>query len=221
MPGAWELVKPSVLVVTLNAKDIVPIRWAYALRELQLPAGSQAIWLSGTTYDHGRNMGCRHTLEHGFQWCFFVDDDCVVPPDGLMKLLARNLPIVSGLYYRRHNPVVPVMLNKNTQSGQSGGTWITDFTPGSLVEADWVGAGCLLINRFVLEKLADPLQSRWFRWMMDDSIPVEQRMSEDFYFCEQARNILKIRPVVDTSVVCEHIGIGAAKAPGQFAPMNA
>jgi GT2 family glycosyltransferase len=211
MPGAWELGTPSVLVCILT-RGTVPVQWAAGYRRLQIPSGGKEIFLAGMPFDHARNVGCESVIANHYKWLFFLDDD-VIPPDNVIEHLAsKNLDIVSGLYHRRHPGLEPVML-RNVEGGRQ---YITDYQPGQMVEADYVGAGCLLIHRRVLEKIEYP----WFDWRCDrKDLKEPQRISEDYAFCDKARaNGFKI--VVDTSVQCLHAGLGAAEAGGKFSPLS-
>lgn len=212
MPGAWEIPGPDTLVVILT-RELVTTRWAASLRSLSLPPNSDIRLLAGMPYDHARNVGCKEALARGFQWLFFLDDDVVMPPDGIHILKSNNRPIMSGLYYRRHEPVCPVAL-MNTDKGRQ---WITGYTPGTLFPADYVGAGCLLIHRTVLEKMPPP----WFEWWSDrDDLPENERMSEDFSFCHKAKTKHGYELYVDTRVDCLHAGLAAAGAPGKMGPLS-
>lgn len=144
--------------------------------------------------------------------CFFLDDDVIVPPDAILRLMAHKKPIVSGLYYRRNNPICPVML-KNLPTG--GRQWITEFKTPDLMEVDFVGAGCLLIHKSVLTSMAQP----WFEWNVDKDLPQEKRMSEDFSFCEKARQHGH-KILVDTSILCVHCGLSQAVLPGKLEPLE-
>lgn len=206
MAGAWEIAAPQVLVGVLT-REVVSTAWANGYRNLQLPENSVTAMYAGMPFDHARNNACQDMLNGGFQWLFFLDDDVIPPSDAIRRLMNWNFPIISGLYYRRHDGLQPVM-----QRGATG--WITDFQIGTLVEADVVGAGCLLIHRSVLETLKKP----WFDWRCDrEDLPANQRLSEDFSFCANAKAVgLKI--FVDTSVQCRHLGFGQVEVGGRFVP---
>lgn len=214
MPGAWEQPQPNVLVATLT-REMVCSAWAKSYRDLILPNGSAPLWMSGAPFDHGRNICVERCLENGFQWLFFLDDDVILPPDSLIKLVNRNLDIVSGLYYRRKGPIAPVMLKDTPPNPQ----FIVDAQLGQLVEADLVGAGCLLIRRKVLETLKEPLKKRWFDWRCDrEDLEPFGRCSEDFAFCREARKA-GFKIFVDTTVQCIHAGLGASMAGGKYEPL--
>jgi hypothetical protein len=170
------------------------------------------MFFTGMPFDHARNTAVQRAIEGGYTWLLFLDDD-VVPPANVFDLLSRHgLDIVSGLYYRRSKPVMPVMMREVPQ----GTEYITSFTPGTLLEADLVGSGCLLIHRRVLLGMKKP----WFEWLLDhDELPENQRCSEDYDFCRKARKA-GFRIFVDTSVQCKHIGYGQSLIGGAFEPVE-
>jgi len=215
MTGAWEI-EPRVLVVVLT-RETTSTGWAFAFKRLIVPG--EYVPLSGMPFDHARNTGCMRAINEGYDYVFFLDDDVFPPPDAILKLMARNLPIVSGVYYRRHAPVVPVML-KDNPDGQSN-RWITEFRIGELLDVDLVGAGCLLIKCDLLRSLP-PINAahHWFEWRVHRSdLPPFERSSEDFSFCRHAiANGHKV--YVDTTVICEHAGYGVAGLNGEFKPME-
>jgi len=215
--GAWEIGSPQVLVAILT-REQVTTKWAQGLRELQLPPQSAIIFLAGMPFDHARNSACQQVLQSGFTWLFFLDDDVIPPPNVIPTLMSRGKDIISGLYYRRADPIMPVML-ADTKPKPS---FITNFQPGSIVEADMVGAGCLLIHRRVLERVPAPK----FEWLIDydgvhtdRNIPEDTRCSEDFAFCRKAKK-LGFSVSVDTSMQCIHCGLSASAFPGSFSPLH-
>jgi hypothetical protein len=147
----------------------------------------------------------------------FLDDDVIPPGDAFYRLARHGLDIVSGLYYRRHEPVCPVAMTIDSQ-GQP--QWVTSWNPpNSLVEVDLVGAGCLIIHRRVLEAMPKP----WFEWEIgketSTSPKTRNAMSEDFTFCLHAKRAgFKVH--LDTSIRCEHIGLGQATSDGTFRPSS-
>jgi hypothetical protein len=209
MAGAWELPPPGVLVAILT-RGTVSTQWGISFRNLRLPPASDIGFYSGMPYDHARNTACQQALERGFSWLFFADDDVCMPADTIERLISHGLDIVSGLYYRRNEPIMPVMLKE----GNPKPSFIIDFTPGQLVEADLVGAGCLLIHTRVLRAMKKP----WFEWLLDrEDIPEGARCSEDFAFARKAKS-LGFKIFVDTAIQCEHIGYGRSLVGGRFAP---
>jgi hypothetical protein len=129
-----------------------------------------------------RYKDCTHML--------FIDDDIIVPPNGLMRLLGHDVPIVGGLYFARTPPHLPVCYRHVVDNH-----WvpITEFCAG-LQECDALGAGFMLIKREVFEKMERP----WFDF--------SDRMGEDMWFCEQAKR-LGYTILVDADVKCKHLQV--------------
>lgn len=220
--GAWERESPSVLMAILT-REIVTTKWAFGLRNISLPGSSGVCFKSGAPFDVARNAACVDALAGNFQWLLFLDDDVVPPGDVFFRLAAHNHDIVSGLYYRRQEPICPVAMAFNTEGKPQ---WVTTWNPPNcLLEVDLVGAGCLLIHRRVLERMGAP----WFIWEIgkvkpDSPDSSEQpkaigAMSEDFTFCMNAKRAgFKVH--LDTSVRCEHVGLGQSGGDGNFRPSS-
>lgn len=214
MPGAWETQGLGTVLGCIIHTEATTVAWAFGLKNLQIPG--QWIALAGMPFCHARNAGAMKAVECGADFLFFLDSDVAPPHDAILRLMAHNLPIVSGIYCRRSPPQgVPVMMR--------GGQWVTKYPANSLIQVDVVGAGCLLIRRDVLEKLPPQRPGKhWFDWRVDmrgsKVVPDDTCMSEDFTFCQHARK--HGYPVmVDTSIMCRHIGLAEA-GYGTFGPLN-
>jgi hypothetical protein len=219
MPGAWERESPSVLLAILT-REIVTTKWAHGFRNLILPANSGVSFRLGAPYDVMRNSACSDALKNGYTWIFFLDDDVVPPPDAFLRLSRHGADVISGLYYRRSEPICPVAMTIDPQ-GQP--QWVTSWhPPNSVVEVDLVGAGCLLLHRRVLERMPPP----WFEWEIGRGEPKtsssggRSAMSEDFAFCTRAKEA-GFKVYLDTSIQCEHVGLGHSSASdGSFRPSS-
>lgn len=211
MPGAWEGGGgKGVLVTVLKGRETVAAEWADAWRNLVFPAGSDYIKPSGMPFDHARNTACGTALDQGYSHVFFLDDDVIAPPDTILRLLAHKKPIVSGIYYRRSPPLsVPVMLRFTPDGGTA---YVSEFKWPDLIKVDLVGAGCLLIERGVLETMkAKGGRCPWFEWRVDRmDLPPHERFSEDFTFCVRAKREFGYDVLIDTSVQCQHVGMARA-----------
>jgi len=217
MSGAWEKERPSVLLAILT-REIVTTKWAFGFRNLVLPSASGVSFRCGAPYDVMRNSACDDTLRAGFQWLMFLDDDVIAPSDTFFRLAGHGADVISGLYYRRQEPICPVAMTVDSK-GQA--TWVKEWhPPNSTIEVDYVGAGCLLVHRRVLEALGAP----WFEWQIGkpnasrEGEPARGALSEDFAFCVRAKQA-GYKIYLDTSIRCEHVGIGASGSPdGSFRP---
>lgn len=214
MPGSWEAANFHRVLGVVLSTDNTTVAWAFGLRSLIFPGEFMA--LAGMPFDHARNVGAMKALESNATHVFYLDSDVIPPRDAVIRLLAHNQPIISGMYCRRSPPAaVPVMIKDNQ--------WITQFPKGKLIEVDMVGAGCLLIQRDVLANLPPQRPGKhWFDWRVD--LPDLQEkglrpLSEDFTLCEHARKH-GYKILVDTSIQCRHIGLAEA-GHGTFQPLDA
>lgn len=215
MPGAWEIVaNRKVLAYSLHT-ETVPMAFATSLRKLIIPG--EYITLTGMPFDHARNMAVYQLLSSPFEWLFSIDSDVAVQPDCILRLLSRNLPLISGLYSRRSPPhCVPVMIRN--------GTWVTNYVPGSLVEVDWCGAGMLLVHRSIFESMPHQRPGKpWFDWRVDlkglGIYPDDRCLSEDFTFNQAVKQHLGISTYVDTAIVGRHLGY-SEYTHGKVEPLN-
>lgn len=95
------------------------------------------------------------------EWVMFLDDDHVIPPDALTRLLAHDVDVVSALYVHRSPPFRPLVFDSFDPAGSGGVTWrtLTNADHG-LIECAAVPAGGLLVKRKV------------FEWMRSVTLPI-------------------------------------------------
>lgn len=139
-----------------------------------------------------RNSLANDFLKSDADYIFFVDGDTGIPNEGLKTLIEDKKDIISGLYFQRFPPYNPTM--KKVQMNEFKNPQylpITDY-PEGIIEADMIGAGCLLISRRVFETMPEP----YF-------FSPEQDYSEDTYFCFEAKKA-GFTIYVDTRVKCKH-----------------
>src|SRR3989338_74993 len=168
--------KPRVVIAIPLYTSLIYWQTVAAILALERPFQTDLMVFQGGLVDRARNRLVEQMLDHPMKptHLFFLDNDVVPAPDTLLRLLKANQPIVSGVYRRRVPPHEPmVFLNKRGIFQP-----ISLKSKNKLVTADYVGGGCLLIERKVLEKLKPP----WFviEWRG------KNQLSEDFYFCEKA-----------------------------------
>lgn len=213
----------------------VPHRNEYDYREwrdwfrlkMQVPPGTVILERRGEALCTMRNGLAEQVLLSGAEWLFFLDDDVIGPlkPDGsdgagLPTLLAVadhfKSKFVSGLYWAKKNQAHKSLAawGRVEQRAAGNEAWakkeygyiaITNDQKGRYVTVDAVGLGFALIHRSVFEQLPRP----WFVWNTGS-------VSEDIYFCEQAREKLKIAPLVDMDMKCSHIGTYKVLPDGSY-----
>lgn len=132
--------------------------------------------------DTERNDLARMALEDkNVTHLLWLDSDCIVedpadPNEALRRLLAINVPIVSGLYRaKKAKGNYPYAMWAKHPTAEHGYIDIPQWT-GNFINADAIGLGFCLCKREVFEKIPPP----WFVW--DKPSP-----SEDFAWCEKVR----------------------------------
>jgi hypothetical protein len=137
---------------------------------------------------------------------FFLDDDVLVHPDVLLKLLEHHRPIVSGLYYTKTSVPTPLVLQGDYEGVAR--SWM----PGELVECHGHGMGICLIDADVFRRVRDELPigvdrfgyPAWFATTKDAAVLTAagtrrvMNQTEDMRFLGFAR-ALGYTTAVDTS----------------------
>lgn len=136
--------------------------------------------------DVARNQICAEALRGGFDALFFGDCDHVFPADTIPRLLAHNVPVVTARYHMRREPYHPVAYVKHRLLDGPHCYAPVHFGKG-LVEIERGGAGALLIQRPVLEKILEQQGPNWFRYQRGPEPPHDFTVSEDFWFYQCAR----------------------------------
>lgn len=126
--------------------------------QVQIPDG---IGLIMKTSPHGqsparnRNLSIEFAKLNNCTHILFIDDDVLVPPDVISKLLRHDVDMVTGLYLMRSFPHQPIIFDKQNNSKQV--LWL-HLNPGlsGLIKVVSGGLGCCLIKMSVFEKLTKP-----------------------------------------------------------------
>lgn len=175
-----------------------------SMSSMHFPGGAHGfIRVENKPVDTARNAIAKTFLENErFTHLMWFDADMTFHPETVARLLAHDLPIVSGLYLARTDTPIPHMYNFNRVDPKDGMTWYDslagdyaewlkctpehkerpnawcfDPDPAALIKVDAVGFGCVLMAREVIEKMEYP----YF-----EADP-ETGGAEDFDFCEKAK----------------------------------
>jgi hypothetical protein len=194
-------VKPKVIVCQ-PIYGWVPAEAALSFATL-LTCGSQKGLIGGIALNfHGVLSEARnHLVEEADKYrpthILFVDSDMVLPHYALERLLARQKPVVSAMYFERTPPHRPVFRTDRTNALER-----PSKLPTGLQEVQFIGMGCALIQMDVLYRIAakqgcPPKPARFFAF--------ENNEGEDFFFCRLCHE-LDIPIFVDADVECGHVG---------------
>lgn len=129
-------------------------------------------------HDSARNYCVEQFLATDDTHLLFLDDDVVPPVDALEKLLAANVPVISGLYPSEFfdNESGVIRTRQNVFANLRDDGELEEAKGKGVQEIKSCGGGCLLIRRDVLEQLEAP----WFKFLYDDTGKMNK--GEDVYF---------------------------------------
>lgn len=133
----------------------------------------------GANIAENRNALAKWFLASGAEWLFYADDDQVFAPNTLTRLLARNTPVVSGLYLAREYPFAPHVYDDADDPETAYTTVGVAETSNGLLRVKSTGAGALLVRRPVFEKLQTPY------WRLGQTVP--EAWGDDIDFCRRVR----------------------------------
>jgi hypothetical protein len=121
-------------------------------------------------------------------WMWMLDADIQFEPYVLDRLMAiadpKEKPVVAGLYigggYSQMFPLMYEIVDPATNDNNPV-RYVEHWTPGDLIKCHATGAGCLLIHRSVLERMAEefPEPAPWF----SETIWKGREFGEDWSFC--------------------------------------
>jgi hypothetical protein len=134
----------------------------------------------GYTIAENRNCLAARAIKSGATHMLFIDDDMVFPDDTAVRLLSFNKDIIGLVYHPRQVSSNNIDIFDGMFKVKGA---VKDVPRDKPFKVDGCGTGILLINLDVFKKVPRP----WFKFIEYDTGMVKQ--GEDFYFCEQARNV--------------------------------
>lgn len=214
---SWEKRDPTMALAMLIGGDTVykdMLRVAFGMKKL-----NNTLYLFETkkpNIDLSRNILTALALKEKCDWVFFLDTDVIPPLDVIPRLLAHNLPIVSGLYWRRYENLDPCIykINEFGIPATFSNEEIMQYG-NSVMEIDACGAGCVLIHRSVFEKLTPSVEHfdisepgtknkltcyKWWEYIVHNDV----NLSEDIVLASRVKSI-GYKIFADLSIRCGHL----------------
>lgn len=142
--------KKGILISTPTL-GLIRYEWATARFGQVIPVNWEAAGFDpfGFSIDDAYNLICKKFIEYGAEWLLIIEDDTIPPPNLFLRISEYmdkgEYPIVSGLYYTKSQPAVPLIFR-----GRGNGAY-TDWEIGDIVMCDGLPMGCLLIHRSIIE----------------------------------------------------------------------
>lgn len=187
-------------LIAIPAMNQVPTQFAASLAILDKPADSIVGFQVGSLIFTARNNIAKAAVEMGAEVVLWLDSDMTFEPDTLKKLLVdyeeHKGAIISGVYFKRVAPYVPVLYEEFDIEGGETTHQIHADIPDEIFEVKACGFGCVLtpvqILKDVMDKYGAPFN------------PIGGN-GEDLCFCWRARQ-LGYKVLVDPAVECGHVG---------------
>lgn len=165
----------------------------------------------GYTISENRNYCVVQAQKNGSDALLFVDDDMTFPADTLERLCMHNKEVIGVNSYSRCLPAsstVGLMDKKGEYMHPDKHTEWEMQIPDGLFKAYFVGAGVLLIDMKVFDKIKKP----YFHFTTDKNGQIIH--GEDGYFCKKVKEA-GMDVWCDGSLDIEHLGEYAYKRPVQ------
>jgi len=154
----------------------------------------------GTVIDAARNKLVDQALDEGCDYIMFIDADMILPENAIDNLINMNLDIVSGLYFTKGRPYLPVARIKDEDKDISH-RYLEDFEIGKVMKVAGTGFGCILIKAEVFKSIKYP----YFKFEWKEINGKQVQLAEDLYFCDKAK-AAGYDTYLNTGIVCGHIG---------------
>lgn len=135
----------------------VPPEWWVQLVEHAALIGKQhdfkgILAVGAMTADASRNIIVNDFLKTDAEWLLWIDSDTVVPIGALDRMLAVGKTLVSGVYYAKNEPHMPIayyFYNGAFAPIDKLSRW----EKGEILPIDAAGMGCMLTHRSVYEDI--------------------------------------------------------------------
>lgn len=187
---------PKVMIIVPTCEVARRADFYDYMDQLHRPEGTIQIRPHGQSPGRNRNLAIEEALKYECTHCFFVDDDVVLRPDALLRLLAHDKDIACGLYLMRNYPHLPILFDESYNDGRCK---FSSLSPGKkgLVEAVNTGLGCALIKIDVFQRMEKP-------WIRIGQLE-KDHWCDDIDFFNRARNDYGYKLYVDLEVQCGHM----------------
>lgn len=143
-----------------------------SIHDLDKPEGTKVQFFTSWFSYQNKKHAVAKAIKEGFTRIFFVDDDQILPPDTLTRLLAHDLDVVTCNLISRVPPFHPFLFDSAKENGEAH--CLTLDEQKGLIEVAACGAGGILFKTRVFESGVN--------WGIDEVI-----RTEDLYICRELK----------------------------------
>lgn len=195
-------------LIAVPTMDTMLVPFVASLTYLTRVGLSRVSFASNSLVYDARNLLAAEAIDTGAERVLWLDSDMQFNPD-LMERLAHDMDLegldyVSGIFFRRRLPVVPVIAKRIEAEKDEKGKLVAntetylDYPQDSLFEVAATGFGAVMCSTKMLKDVFD-VYDRPFD-------PIPGVLGEDYAFCYRARS-LGYRLWCDSRVKVGHVGL--------------
>jgi len=198
--SAVVMTRKKILIGIPTAKNIETQTFK-SIYDLIIPEGYDTTfqYFYGYNVDQVRNLMADWMVKGDFDYMFAVDYDISFARDTLVKLLAHDKDIVSGMYIQRFADRHVLEIFETNLTGGFTHIPFDRLKDQGLVKVGACGFGCVLIKKNVFVDIGYP------QFEYKSSLDHSKTFSEDLDFCRKAAN-KGFEVYADTSILCDHTG---------------
>lgn len=192
-------------LIAVPCMDNISVRFAESLLALDKHCAPVSFKPNSLVYD-ARNLMALYAIEQNYDNVLWIDSDMTFPPEAFTSLLGtmrtRNVPMVTGVYFKRHFPTAPVIYSELDEPVVIGGvptrriTEYDNYPRHDIFPVRGCGFGFCVTSVKLLKQVWDKFGPAFtpYPWA-----------GEDISFCHRV-NLLGQTILCNSSVSCGHVG---------------
>ena len=194
-------------LIAIPCMDTIPVGFMQSILYLNKPEGTSVCFRPNSLIYDSRNILSLTAIQEGYDRALWVDSDMMFPSNMLIHMHEDmdkfGVDMVTGLYVKRHQPVVPVIYDELEEPTISPDNKVEkhihefmDFPRNAIFPVRGCGFGCCMTSVKLLKEVWDKFGPAFmpYPWA-----------GEDISFCHRV-NLLGHDIYCDSSISCGHIG---------------
>lgn len=194
------------ILIAIPCMDTLPVQFAESLLNLVKPAGTSVCFKQNSLIYDSRNLLSLTAMDDDYDRVLWLDSDMQFQPDLLLRLsmlLDDGADMATGVYFKRHFPIAPVIYSTVREPQDDGNGNLVhqivpflDYPERQIFPVAGCGFGACMTS-------VDLLRAVWHRF--GPAFAPYPWAGEDISFCYRA-NLLHFKIVADSRISLGHIG---------------
>lgn len=187
------------ILLAIPTTGRIPIQTVSSILETVEKGKVDLLMMSGSLIYDARDSFAKYAVDNGYDFILYADSDMIFNKEDLMRLLAHNVGICSGLYVRRDGSGENVAYSKiitRRRFPYREPKLIVDSTSSGFGPVSACGFGFCLIRCSVLKCMY-----KYYKSLFEPF----KGVGEDIAFCIRAKRI-GFKTFIDRDVKLGHVG---------------